>query len=98
MLSRDCFPEKMRKAPWSAQIRLDDKRLTSSTSLAICCMDTFVSFPSEQFEVMYDFRDRLKIFYAPAMTCITLLSITFTLSSTATLSLTSATWSWIDAI
>src|SRR5713101_6954441 len=37
-------------------MRLDDKRFTSSTSLAICCIDTFASIPSEQFKVYESFQ------------------------------------------
>lgn len=54
----ECYPTAgslkeviMCKAPYSALTRLDDKRSTSSMSLVICCMDTFVSFPSEIFKI-----------------------------------------------
>ena len=66
MLSRNWFPKRMGKAPLSALMRLvDDKRFTSSTSLAVCCMDAltssmslavcctdaFISFPSKPFRI-----------------------------------------------
>ena len=51
VLSRSWLPEERCKAAQSAQIRLD-RRFTSSTSLAICCMDTFVSSPSTEFKLM----------------------------------------------
>ena len=46
-LSRSCFSGRMRKTPWSALTRLDDKRFAWSTSMAVCSMATFASFPSE---------------------------------------------------
>ena len=52
MFSRSWLSEKMGKTPRSALIRLDDERFDSSISSAICCMDAFVSFPSEQFKDM----------------------------------------------
>ena len=55
-LSRSWLPERMGKTPWSVLMRLNDKLFDSSMSLAICCMDAFVSFPSEQFKIMDQFR------------------------------------------
>ena len=47
----------MGKTPWSAPMGLDDERFDSFMLLAICCMDTFVSFPTVRFKVMYRSRD-----------------------------------------
>src|SRR6266436_5959176 len=41
-------------------MRLDDGRFTSSTSLAICCMDTLVSLPSAQFKVDESFQGSIE--------------------------------------